>query len=77
MTDSYHCSGNSSLFQIQLIHLWISQPMYYLCFDHFYWDMALCSLVEVDQHFRGAYCLHHHCHEYALPSNSEALYHIS
>jgi hypothetical protein len=24
-----------------------------------FWDIALCSLVEVDQLFRGAYCLHH------------------
>jgi hypothetical protein len=23
------------------------------------WDIAPCSLVEVVQHFRGAYCLHH------------------
>jgi hypothetical protein len=23
------------------------------------WDTALCSLAEIDQHFRGAYCLHH------------------
>jgi hypothetical protein len=23
-----------------------------------FWDIALCSL-GVDQHFRGAYCLHH------------------
>jgi hypothetical protein len=23
-----------------------------------FWDMALCSLVEVDRRFRGAYCLH-------------------
>lgn len=22
-----------------------------------FWDVALCSLVEVDQTFRGAYCL--------------------
>jgi hypothetical protein len=24
-----------------------------------FWDVALCSLVEIDQSFRGAYCLHH------------------
>jgi hypothetical protein len=23
------------------------------------WDVALCSLVEVDHRFRGACCLHH------------------
>jgi hypothetical protein len=24
-----------------------------------FWDIALCSLIEADQRFRGAYCLHH------------------
>jgi hypothetical protein len=24
-----------------------------------FWDIALCSLTEVE-HFRGAYCLYHH-----------------
>jgi hypothetical protein len=24
------------------------------------WDIAPCSLVEGDPHFRGAYCLHYH-----------------
>jgi hypothetical protein len=24
-----------------------------------FWDIASCSLVEVDRSFRGAYCLHH------------------
>jgi hypothetical protein len=23
------------------------------------WDVAPCSHVEVDRHFRGVYCLHH------------------
>jgi hypothetical protein len=23
-------------------------------------DVVMCSLVETDHHFRGAYCLHHH-----------------
>jgi hypothetical protein len=23
------------------------------------WDVAPCSLVEIDRRFRGAYCLHH------------------
>jgi hypothetical protein len=24
-----------------------------------FWDIAPCSLVEVDRRFRGAYCLHY------------------
>jgi hypothetical protein len=24
-----------------------------------FWVVALCSLVEFDRRFRGAYCLHH------------------
>jgi hypothetical protein len=24
-----------------------------------FWDVALCSLVEVDHRFEGTYCLHH------------------
>jgi hypothetical protein len=24
-----------------------------------FWDFAPCSMVEIDQRFRGAYCLHH------------------
>jgi hypothetical protein len=24
-----------------------------------FWDIAPCSLVEVDRRFRGVYCLHH------------------
>jgi hypothetical protein len=24
-----------------------------------FWDIALCSLVDIDQGFRGPYCLHH------------------
>jgi hypothetical protein len=31
------------------------------------WDIAPCSLVEVDRRFRGAYCLHHRG---ALSSNT-------
>jgi hypothetical protein len=27
-----------------------------------YWDMAPCSLVEVDRRFRGVYCLHYQGH---------------
>jgi hypothetical protein len=25
-----------------------------------FWDVAPCSLVDIDQHFRGVYCHHHH-----------------
>jgi hypothetical protein len=24
-----------------------------------FWDVAPCSLVEIDRRFTGAYCLHH------------------
>jgi hypothetical protein len=24
-----------------------------------FWDVALCSLVELDPHFRGTYCFHY------------------
>jgi hypothetical protein len=24
-----------------------------------FWDIAPCSLIEVDRRFRGAYCVHH------------------
>jgi hypothetical protein len=27
-----------------------------------FWDIASCSLFEVDRRFRGAYCLHHYPH---------------
>jgi hypothetical protein len=25
----------------------------------FFWDVAPCSVVEIDRRFRDAYCLHH------------------
>jgi hypothetical protein len=28
------------------------------------WNVAPCSHVEVDRHFRGAYCLHHQGNEF-------------
>jgi hypothetical protein len=27
-----------------------------------FWDVAPCSLVDIDERFRGAYCLHHQDH---------------
>jgi hypothetical protein len=29
-----------------------------------FWNIVLCSLIEVDQYFSGAYCLHH---QYSVP----------
>jgi hypothetical protein len=29
-----------------------------------FWNIAPCSLVEVDRHFRSAYCLHHQGDEF-------------
>jgi hypothetical protein len=37
------------------------------CEDHF-WDVALCSFVESDWRFRGAYCLHHQGDEFTSVS---------
>jgi hypothetical protein len=34
----------------------------------FFWDVAPCSLVDIDRHFRGAYCLYHQGD--ALPEDS-------
>jgi hypothetical protein len=31
-----------------------------------FWDVLSCSQIDVDQHFRGAYCLHHQGDECAL-----------
>jgi hypothetical protein len=31
-----------------------------------FWDVAPCSLVDIDWHFRGAYCLHHQGDEEAM-----------
>jgi hypothetical protein len=25
-----------------------------------FYDVELCSLIDIDQHFTGAFCLHHH-----------------
>jgi hypothetical protein len=42
-----------------------------------FWVVALCSLVEVYGHFRGACCLHHqdddHCPNMEAASTSEML----
>jgi hypothetical protein len=24
-----------------------------------FWDVAPCSMIDIDRHFRGVYCLHH------------------
>jgi hypothetical protein len=32
-----------------------------------FWDVAPCSLIEVDQYFIGAHCLHHRGDELATP----------
>jgi hypothetical protein len=37
------------------------------------WDIAPCSLVEVDRRFRGAYCLHHHG-DYSITSADLTFY---
>jgi hypothetical protein len=31
-----------------------------------FWDVAPCSLAEIDQSFRGVYCLHHQGDESSL-----------
>jgi hypothetical protein len=31
-----------------------------------FWDIELCILIEVGQHFRGAYCLHHQGYDVAI-----------
>jgi hypothetical protein len=33
-----------------------------------FWDIAPCSLIVVDHHFRGVYCLHHQGSEYIYSS---------
>jgi hypothetical protein len=42
------------------------------------WDVAVCSQVEVDRHFRAAYCHHHQCRRQYAPlkhwSTSARLY---
>jgi hypothetical protein len=44
-----------------------------------FWDVAPCSLVEIDRRFRGAYCLHHqgdvgpHTHSRILPHSLECV----
>jgi hypothetical protein len=34
-----------------------------------FWDVAQYSLVDVDRHFRGAYCLHHQGDELHHPDD--------
>jgi hypothetical protein len=35
------------------------------------WDVLLCSQTDVDWHFRGACCLHHHCPDWLHGSTSQ------
>jgi hypothetical protein len=35
-----------------------------------FWNIALCSLVEVDRRFKGAYCLHHQDDNGAISQNA-------
>jgi hypothetical protein len=39
-----------------------------------FWDVAPRSLVDINRHFRGAYCLHHQCDGWS--NSSEALVNI-
>jgi hypothetical protein len=34
-----------------------------------FWDVVLCSLVEFDWHFRGAYCPHHQGDQQTMQHN--------
>jgi hypothetical protein len=36
-----------------------------------FWDTAVCSLIEVDQRFRGAYCVNHQGDALKQTSDSE------
>jgi hypothetical protein len=39
-----------------------------------FWDIALCSIVEVDGHFRGAYCLRRLLSSLEIPDLSSSKY---
>ena len=41
MIDSSHSSGNSSLFQIELISLWTLQRIVLYLFNHIFWDLPI------------------------------------
>jgi hypothetical protein len=53
-------SSNKSTFYKKKLLLWCTQfqEQHMLKMTAF-WDMAPCSLVKADQHFRDANCLHH------------------
>lgn len=42
-----------------------------------FWDIVRCSLIEVDQGFRGVYNLHHEDYEYSLLLNKTTQQYIS
>jgi hypothetical protein len=53
--DSFHCSGNSSLFQIQLISLWISERNVFLLFlipKWTFWKNKWAMLSQCHSHCR-------------------------
>jgi hypothetical protein len=35
-----------------------------------FWNVELCSLIDVDRCFRGEYCLHQQCNEKAMHKKS-------
>jgi hypothetical protein len=40
------------------------------CEESVFWDVTPCTLVEVDQHFKGMFCLHVQCQRVSQASSS-------